>query len=125
VVRTEDEVVEMPACVVCDEVITQPLCALCLEEEIATWLLEKFPQKPELLLRLDELTDDICSAGGATTCIKCHAPMSLCGFCYTEHIMAWVQAQFPQLIEEFLTLFSTYRQGVEIPEPPPKRMVPA
>ena len=103
----------MPACVACDEVITQPICANCLREEIATWLQERVPERPELLLRLEELTEEILAFGGETGCIKCRNPMSLCSHCYTEHIYAWVVEQFPRLAPEFRMHFSAYPEGDE------------
>ena len=95
----------MPACVVCDEVVTQPLCASCLGRGIASWLQEKRPARPELLLQLEELTGEVL-APGETTCIRCGNPMGLCSACYTAHIHAWMARSLPDLAGEFLAIFS-------------------
>ncbi len=96
----------MPTCQVCDEVITQPLCAACLERQVSCWLRERLPAQPELLRRLEELGEEVRHPGGATWCIRCHAPMSVCSYCYTQHIFAWIREAFPRLADEFLALFS-------------------
>ena len=95
----------MPACVICDEVVTQPLCASCLERGIASWLQEKHPERPELLLQLEELTEEVL-ADGETTCIRCGNPMGLCSACYTQHIRDWMRRTLPNLAAEFMAIFS-------------------
>ncbi len=91
----------MVVCVVCDEVITQPLCPSCIKEEVATWLAERLPERDDLLPRLEELTDEVLLAGGATVCIKCGSRMSLCTRCYTNHLLEWFSKALPELVEEY------------------------
>lgn len=95
----------MPACVVCDEVVTQPLCASCLSRGVVSWLQERFPEKPELLLQLEELTED-CLADGETRCIRCHEPMGVCSACYATHVNTWLSRLGPTVGAEFLAIFS-------------------
>lgn len=95
----------MPACRVCDEVVTQPLCAACLGAGIASWLQERLPTRPELLLQLEDLTDD-CLADGETRCIKCRAPMGVCSACYLAHVHSWMARSSPAFAPELMAIFS-------------------
>jgi hypothetical protein len=95
----------MPACVECDEVVTQPLCPGCLSRGVASWLQEKVPERPELLLQLQDLTEESV-VSGETTCIKCGSPMGLCSACYTNGLHMWMKRALPLHAAEFLALFS-------------------
>jgi ferredoxin len=95
----------MPACDVCKEVITQPLCAVCLERQIASWLQERVPALPEVVLELEDLGLDLGFSHGLTTCIKCNRCMSVCSFCYIEHVKSWLETRFPELLNEYEMLF--------------------
>ncbi len=92
-------------CVVCEEVMTQPLCAACLEEEVAAWLQERVPERPELLFRLRDVGEELGSFGGTMRCFKCKGVMTVCGRCYAEHVDAWLARVQPLLIPEFRVLF--------------------
>lgn len=95
----------MPTCVVCDEVITHPLCQGCLEQQIGSWLQERFPNRTDLRVTLEDLSGELSCCGGVTTCIKCKRPMRICSHCYLTHILAWIEQVFPQLVGEFCTYF--------------------
>ncbi len=94
----------MPACETCGETITQPLCGACLGREMAAWLQERVPERPELLLQLEDLTDDVLGDGDEN-CIKCRGPMRVCGRCYAESVFSWVTRSLPFHAPEFETLF--------------------
>lgn len=104
----------MPTCEVCDDVITQPLCARCLEQQVATWLWEQMPEESNLFTTLSNLRDELCTLGGVTDCIKCGMAMSVCSFCYTEHVHRWVKKHYPHLEPEFRTLFYYGEYGMPV-----------
>lgn len=93
---------------------------------MTTWVWEKYPERVELLLELDDITDDVKVAGGFTTCIKCAMPMAVCSYCYTEHVFSWIRTNLPDLADEFHTLFR-YGNDKEwhttIPDQQPKKAV--
>lgn len=100
-----NEVERMSDCMVCHEVITQPLCATCHEQQVAAWLMERCPERPELLLQLVDRREELEGMHGSTSCIKCKGTMDLCSYCYTLHIFSWVKSILPESCEEFARIF--------------------
>ena len=92
----------MNECIVCREVITNPVCIECIEREIQMWLYEV---RPELIEELNRKTDEINLKFGDTSCILCKDKMSVCVYCYINHIQTWLE-DHPYLINEFKTLFN-------------------
>ncbi len=89
-------------CVMCRQVITHPVCPACLEAEMIDWLRET---KPALLEGLREKTDEVWSPHGDLNCVLCKGSMELCTYCYTLHMLAWLQ-DYPELVPEFVRYFN-------------------
>lgn len=95
----------MGACVVCKEQITNPLSPERLAEQMKTWLMES---KPELINGLDKKTDELLPCSHEDDfCIVTGKRMSICPYCYTEHIFNWLRSikLEAKLMTEFLTYF--------------------
>lgn len=92
----------MEECVLCNEVITNPVCMSCVETEMKVWLQER---KPDLIEELKTKTFELALDLGETNCVLCKNNMSVCTFCYTQHIRSWLK-EYPELLEEFKIFFS-------------------
>ncbi|MFH1649420.1 MAG: hypothetical protein ABIA93_02640 [Candidatus Woesearchaeota archaeon] len=89
-------------CNVCEEVITTPLCTVCLQEAVHEWLQW---EAPGLLPTFLDVSSEMQSTNGNTKCIKCHDPMGVCPYCYTQRLHDWLGTR-PELQAQFLTFFN-------------------
>lgn len=92
----------MGECIDCNEFVTNPVCIDCVENEMEVWLLET---RPNLVNGLHQKTDEINLNMGDSHCILCKETMSVCTFCYREHILQWVK-NYPELVPQFKTYFN-------------------
>ena len=89
-------------CVVCDEVITQPLCAPCVTDEMEVWLQEV---RPDLVDEMKTVASEMWISRGEMSCILCKDNMDVCTYCFTLHILNWLQDK-PELVPRFLQYFN-------------------
>lgn len=95
----------MGECVVCRQQITNPLSPERLAEQMSSWLAEV---RPELMKGLTDKTEEILPLEcGDVNCIVTGRPVSLCTYCYTEHIFNWLISirAGTDLVAEFITYF--------------------
>jgi len=96
----------MEVCVLCRDVITNPVCADCLEVEITTWLNEV---RSDLVDEFRSISNDFkLNTFDSSKCVICGNSMSICAYCYTEHILSWLldKIQDTDLIREFMQFFN-------------------
>jgi NAD-dependent dihydropyrimidine dehydrogenase PreA subunit len=74
----------------------------CLTEEMEAWLADR---RPDLVAELKAKADEMWMPIEKTTCILCNTPMDVCSYCFTEHILQWLE-QYPRLVPEFAKLFN-------------------
>ena len=95
----------MQECVLCEEYITNPLCPTCISEQVIDWLGERMPN----LVKEFKQESVSLSLGlfNNNSCIKCKGFMDICTYCYTEHVLEWLQSKnvSEDLISEFLRFF--------------------
>jgi hypothetical protein len=94
----------MQECVLCEEYITNPLCPECVGEQIKTWLAET---KPDLVSLLDIETRKMSQhVFDENHCISCKKDMDVCTYCYTEHILDWLEDKLPkENLSQFVKFF--------------------
>ncbi|HHE36856.1 MAG TPA: hypothetical protein ENL16_03525 [Candidatus Woesearchaeota archaeon] len=95
-------------CEVCEEVITQPVCPACLEREMIEWLVqkEKDEDKAGLIDFIKKTTISLRGHGYAQTkCVICGKNMRVCAHCYCKEILDYINKEYPELEEEFITHF--------------------
>ncbi|MCC7575007.1 hypothetical protein KO361_05425 [Candidatus Woesearchaeota archaeon] len=94
----------MQECVLCEEYITNPLCPECIGAQIKTWLLEA---KPELIDLLDLETSKLSQhLFNKNFCISCKKDMDVCSYCYTEHVLEWLEDKLSkELLSDFVKFF--------------------
>jgi|FLOH01.1.fsa_nt_gi hypothetical protein len=87
----------MNECLICKEAITNPICIECVEKQVKVWLYET---NPGLVGEVEREIDEINIVFGDTSCILCKNKMSVCSYCYTQHLLTWLE-NYPELIPEF------------------------
>lgn len=95
----------MGACVECGQQVTNPICPERLAEQMTTWLLET---RPELIGAFNDKTEEILpQTNMEDKCVITGKKMSLCPYCYTEHIFYWLRSinLDKDLLKEYLTFF--------------------
>jgi hypothetical protein len=87
--------------------ITNPLCPERLVEQMRTWLRD---EHEDLIKGLEVASDEVlpCEHAGDDFCIVTGNKMSICVYCYTEHIFNWLLSTNPdkELLNEFMTYFN-------------------
>lgn len=97
----------MGACVQCTEQITNPLSPERLTEQVTTWLGETRPELAKVFAEASEKFK-ISTLHANDYCIVTRKNMSLCAYCFTEHIFHWLVSQdlSDTLMAEFVTFFN-------------------
>jgi|GEM_PF-4769586 len=103
----------MPACERCGDAIREPLCPCCVGREVAALLQERLPGRPELVLQLQDVTEELLSFDENGACIRCKHGMNHCEHCTIEHLYAWVKRAAPMLAQEYATCFGLWRERDE------------
>ncbi|MBC8494695.1 hypothetical protein H8D36_00915 [archaeon] len=93
----------MSECLICEEVITNPVCTECLQKEMETWLYET---RPDLMEELQNRSFELFFDRGNTNCLVCKTEMSICPYCFTDHIRSWVIEKCPELLDKFNIFFN-------------------
>lgn len=102
-----NEVKKMGACVQCTEQITNPLSPQRLTEQVTTWLGEARPELAKAFaVEADKLIHNTADADDF--CIVNRNEMSLCAYCFTEHIFHWLVNQdlTNELMADYVTFFN-------------------
>lgn len=98
---------KMGACVQCKEQITNPLSPERLTEQVTTWLGES---RPELAKAFAQESENfmVTTVDANDHCIVNQNKMSLCAYCFTEHIFNWLVTQelSAELMQEYVTYFN-------------------
>lgn len=97
----------MGACVLCEQQITNPLSPERLAEQMKAWLQDSNPQ---LLDSFEDKSREIMTdlEGHEDFCIVTGKGMSVCAYCFTEHVFRWLLSLKPsqEMVEQYLTYFN-------------------
>jgi hypothetical protein len=98
----------MGACVLCKEQITNPLSPQRLTEQVTTWLGETRPVLATAFQ--DEVKNNLSynNTLGNDFCVVTGTKMTLCAYCFTEHIFHWLVDQdvASELMHDYVTFFN-------------------
>ncbi len=93
---------ENQVCTICEKPITNPLCIHCLEKEVKEWVSDF---NPELMDKVEEITELMPENISEVRCIKCKRAMSICAHCYIKEILREIQLNNPEFVGDFIRTF--------------------